>query len=140
MAATSRQQSDQSIAQLVTSATADMKTLVTDQIELTKVEIRSTAQTAGKSFGLLGAAAFVGVLFLVFLLIAIAYVLVAVGLPEWAGFGIVAVVLGIIAAILGIVGKKRLERVKGPQQAAAQLEATKRALSGGISTTSSSNS
>lgn len=136
MAATSRQQNDQSIAALVTSATADMKTLVTDQIELTKVEIRSSAQTAGKSFGLLGAAAFVAVLFLVFLLIAIAYVLVALGLPEWAGFGIVAVVLGIIAAILGLVGKKRLERVKGPQQAAAQLEATKRALSGGISTSS----
>lgn len=133
MAATSRQQNEPSIAQLVTSATADVKSLVSDQIALTKVEIKTSAQTAGKSMGLLAAAAFVAVLFLVFLLVTIAYGLVAVGLPVWAGFGIVALVLGIIAAILGIVGKKRLERVKGPEQAAAQFAATKQALTGGVS-------
>lgn len=127
MAATSRQQNDVSIAQLVTSATADVKTLVTDQIELTKVEIQASARTAGKSMGLLAAAAFVGVLFIIFLLVTIAYVL-DVWLPVWAGFGIVAVVLAIVAAILGIMGKKRLETVKGPEQSMAQLEATKKAF------------
>lgn len=127
MAATSRQQNDVSIAQLVTSATADMKTLVTDQIELTKVEIQASARTAGKSMGLLAAAAFVGVLFIIFLLVTFAYVL-AIWLPVWAGFGIVAVVLAIVAAILGMVGKKRLETVKGPEQSMAQLEATKKAF------------
>ncbi|MDQ1246279.1 MAG: hypothetical protein QG597_647 [Actinomycetota bacterium] len=130
MAATSRQQNEQSIAQLVSSATADMKSLVTDQIALTKVEIQSSARTAGKSMGLLAGAAFVGVLFIVFLLVTIAYVL-ALWLPVWAGFGIVALVLAIVAAILGLVGKKRLESVKGPQQSMAQLEATKKALAPG---------
>jgi hypothetical protein len=134
MAATSRQQNEQSIAQLVSSATADMKTLVTDQIELTKVEMQASAKTAGKSMGLLAAAAFVGVLFIVFLLVTIAYVL-DVWLPVWAGFGIVALVLAIVAAVLGIVGKKRLETVKGPEQSMAQLEATKKTLASSAPTT-----
>ena len=93
MAATSRS-SEPSIAQLVTSATADVKTLVNDQIELTKVEIKTSAQTAGKSMGMLAGAAFVGVLCIIFLLVTLAYVLVALGLPVWAGFLIVAVLLG----------------------------------------------
>lgn len=127
MAATSQDQ-QQSIAKLVTSATSDIKTLVSDQVELTKAEVRQTAQQAGKTFGLLGAAAFVGVLFIVFLLVTIAYVLVAVGLPVWAGFGIVALVLLIVAAILGIMGKKRAEAIKGPEKAVEQFNATKQAL------------
>ncbi|MFM2438511.1 MAG: hypothetical protein RLZ55_1330 [Actinomycetota bacterium] len=127
MAATSQDQ-QQSIAQLVTSATTDIKSLVSDQVELTKAEVRQTAQTAGKTFGLLGAAAFVGVLFIVFLLVTIAYVLVAVGLPVWAGFGIVALVLLIVAAILGFMGKKRAEGIKGPEKSVEQLNATKAAL------------
>ncbi|MFI0432019.1 MAG: phage holin family protein [Candidatus Nanopelagicales bacterium] len=127
MAATSQDQ-QQSISQLVTSATTDIKSLVSDQVELTKAEVRQTAQTAGKTFGLLGAAAFVGVLFIVFLLVTIAYVLVAVGLPVWAGFGIVALVLLIVAAILGFMGKKRAEGIKGPEKAVEQLNATKAAL------------
>ncbi|MCB0915641.1 MAG: phage holin family protein [Actinobacteria bacterium] len=128
MAATARQQSEPSIPELVTSATADVKLLISDQIALTKMELQSSARTAGKSMALLAVAAFLGVLFFVFLLVTIAYVLVAVGLPVWAGFGIVALVLGIVAAILGIVGKKRMESLQGPQESIAQIEATKQAL------------
>jgi protein-S-isoprenylcysteine O-methyltransferase Ste14 len=133
MAATSRQQNDQSIAQLLTSATADVKSLVTDQIALTKVELQSSARTAGKSMGLLAAAAFVGVLFTIFLLLTIAFVL-DIWLPTSAAFGIVALVLLIVTAILGLVGKKRMEAVKGPEQSIAQLEATKKALASASST------
>lgn len=55
-----------------------------------------------------------------------------------ASFAIVALVLAIIAAILGLVGKKRLETVKGPEQAMAQLEATKKALASTSTSTSTS--
>jgi hypothetical protein len=133
MAATSRQQSEPSIPELITSATADVKSLVTDQIELTKLELQSSARTAGKSMALLAVAAFLGVLFFIFTLVTIAYVLVAVGLPVWAGFGIVALVLGIVATILGLVGKKRMEAVQPPQQAIAELEATKQAFAHQVS-------
>ena len=56
MAATTRQQSDPSIAELVKSASADVSTLVTDQIELTKAEVKASAQKAGNAFGLLAGA------------------------------------------------------------------------------------
>lgn len=140
MAATSQDQ-QQSIAQLVTSATSDIKTLVNDQVELTKAEVKQTAQQAGKTFGLFGAAAFVGVLFIVFLLVTIAYVLVALGLPVWAGFGIVALVLLIVTGVLGFLGKKRADAIKGPEKAVEQFKATKQALTmkpASTSTTSSS--
>ena len=46
MAATTRQQSDPSIAELVKSASAEVSTVVTDQIELTKAEGKSSAKKA----------------------------------------------------------------------------------------------
>ncbi len=128
MAATTRQQTDPSIVELVKSASADVSTLVTDQIELTKAEMKASAKKAGNAFGLLAGAAFVAVLFLVFLLVTLAYVLVAVGLPVWAGFGIVTLLLLIIAAILGLLGKKHASQVKGPERSMAQIEATKSAF------------
>lgn len=131
MAAPSQQQQDQSIGHLVSSAVADVKTLVNDQVELTKAEIRDSAKKAGNAFGLLAAAGVLGFLCFVFLLVTLAYVLVQFGLPVWAGFGIVTLVLGVIAAILGIMGKKQADRVKGPQESMAQLQATKAALTSG---------
>lgn len=122
-------QDQASIGTLMSSAVSDISTLVSDQIELTKTEIRTSAQTAGRAFGLLAGAAFVGVLFLVFLLVTIAYALVGLGLPTWAGFGIVALVLLIVTAILGLVGYKKMNRVQGPKAAIAEIEATKMAFS-----------
>jgi hypothetical protein len=131
MAAPSQQQQDQSIGQLVSSAVADVKTLVNDQVELTKAELRDSAKKAGSAFGLFAAAGVLGFLCFVFLLVTLAYVLVQLGLPVWAGFGIVTLLLAIVAAILGILGKKRADRVKGPQESMAQLQATKAALTSG---------
>lgn len=136
MAGTTPQQ--QSIGELVSSAVSDVSTLVSDQIELTKTELRASAQNAGRAFGLLAGAAFVAFLFTVFLLVTIAYVLVAVGLPTWAGFGIVAAVLLIITIILALVGRSRAKRVQGPQAAIAELESTRRALAPGAPDTSGS--
>lgn len=133
MAATSRQQNEPSIPELVSSATADVKLLISDQIALTKMEVQASAKTAGKSAALLGVAAFLGVLFFIFTLVTAAYGLVAVGLPEWAGFGIVALLLGIVAAILGVVGKKRMESLGGPEHAKEQLEVTKEVLASSVS-------
>lgn len=124
-------QDQASISTLVSSAISDITTLVSDQIELTKVEVKTSAQTAGRAFGLLGAAAAVAGMFGLFLLITIAWVLVALGLPTWAGFGIVTLILLITAAILGLVGYKKMQSVKGPKAAMAELEATKQAFAGG---------
>lgn len=127
MAGTTTQQ-DQGIGELVSSAITDITTLVNDQIELTKVELKSSAQNAGRAFGLLGAAAGVGAMFGLFLLVTLAWVLVALGLPTWAGFGIVTLLLLITAGILGFLGYKKMQKVQGPKTAMKELEATKAAF------------
>jgi hypothetical protein len=66
----------------------------------------------------------------VFVLVTLAWALVALGLPYWAGFGIVALLLLIVAAVLGFLGKKKAEGIKGPERAIAELEKTKLALAG----------
>jgi hypothetical protein len=57
-------------------------------------------------------------------------VLVALGLPVWAGMLIVAVLLLIVGTITGLLAKKNFEEAKPPAVAMAEFEKTKAALSG----------
>ncbi len=122
--------SDPSIVELVRSAAADTTELVKQQIELTKAELQQTVKTAGSSFGLLAAGAAIVGMGAIFLLVTIAYVLVQLGLPTWAGFGIVTLFLFIVGAILLLVGRKRAKTVHGPERTVAALEATKATFRG----------
>jgi len=122
--------SDPSIVELVRSAAADTTELVKQQIELTKAELQQTVKTAGSSFGLLAAGAAIVGMGAIFLLVTIAYVLVQLGLPTWAGFGIVTLFLFIVGAILLLVGRKRAKTVQGPERTVAALEATKATFRG----------
>lgn len=122
----------QSLGSLVSGITEDLSALVRGEIELAKTEVRETMQVAGKGGGMLAGAALFGFLTLVFLLLTLAWGLVQLGLPTWAGFGIVALLLLIITAILGLVGKKRLDEVQaqgGLVRTQASIEETKAALS-----------
>lgn len=119
-----------SIVGLVKSASADAKKLATAQAQLLQAEMKQTGQQAGITGGLFIGAAVLGFLGFVFVLVTLAWVLVALGLPYWAGFGIVALLLLIVAAVLGLVGKKKAEGIKGPQIAMAELEKTKAVLAG----------
>lgn len=122
------QSADPTIRELIGSATRDVSTIVSCQVELAKAELRDSARQAGSAFGLLAAAAVMGFLGFVFLLVTVAYVLVQLGLPNWAGFGIVTLMLLIVTGILAVVGKKHADRVKGPEHSVAQLEQTGKAL------------
>ena len=54
------------------------------------------------------------------------------GLPTWAGFGIVALLLLIITAVLGLVGKKKLDEMQaqgGLVRTQASIEEAKATLS-----------
>ena len=119
----------QSLGAMVKGVTEDISTLVRGEIELAKTELRDTAKTAANGGVLLLAAAVMAFLGLVFLLLTLAWVLVQLGLPIWAGFGIVTLLLVVITAILGLVGKKRLDSVQGPVRSPASIEKTKAVLS-----------
>ena len=121
-----------SLKALVAAAVADLQRLVKAQIALAKLELQQTGRAAGKTGILLVSALSMAAMGGIFLLVTLAYVLVALGLPVWAGFGIVALLLFIVAAVLGLLGKKESERIKGPDRTIAQIDKTRAALQGAM--------
>ncbi len=115
---------------MISGVTQDLTALVKDQVALTKSELRESARTAVASSAMLVVAAFVALLALIFLFVTLAYVLVALGLPTWAGFGIVTLVLLLVAALLGLIGAKRVRSVRGPERSLQQLAETQALLPG----------
>jgi Putative Actinobacterial Holin-X, holin superfamily III len=109
--------SDASIGELVAGIQQDITTLVRGEIELAKAELRESAQRAGAGAGMLGAAAFLALLAVVLISIALGYGLVALGLHPALAFLIVAVFYLIVAAVLVLLGRTRLEKIKGPERA-----------------------
>lgn len=120
-----------SIRSLVKSVTEDTQRLMKAQTELLSTEVKETQQEAGATAGMFIGAAVAGALGGIFLLVTIAYVLVALGLPVWAGFGIVTLVLLIVAAVLGALGRKRAKSIEGVKRAKIEFQRTKQALTGG---------
>ena len=121
-------QPQQSLKQLVTHTVSDGKRLLRAQVNLTTTELSQTTKTIGK-ISLLGLIA-VSLISIgaIFVLIAIAYALVALGLPTWAGFLIVAVTLLIAAAILGVLIRSKGKTVKGPTLASKEWKKTSESL------------
>lgn len=128
MALNARNDGRQHLGEMISDVTHDMSTLLKDQIALTKAELKTSAQTVAKSSALLLIAAFFGLLAVIFLLITLAYVL-AIWLPVWAGFGIVALLLLTLTVVAGLVGKKHLKAVQAPEKSVAQFQKTKEVLS-----------
>ncbi|HOI03335.1 MAG TPA: phage holin family protein, partial [Dermatophilaceae bacterium] len=83
------------------------------------------AKFAGKGAGMFAGAAFFGLFGLGFLLTALAWGLVALGLATWLAFLIVAVLLFIGAAVLALVGKKALAHADPtPKRAISEAQQT----------------
>lgn len=101
-----------SIGDLLGDITRDFSLLMRQEVELAKAEVKESAKQSGKSAGMLGGAAVVGHLALVFLLIAIWWGLGNEIGRGWSGL-IVAVVLAIVAGVLGVLGRKQMQAVPG---------------------------
>lgn len=121
--------SERTLGQLVADASSDLSSIVKGEIALAKMEIKADVAKGGKGAGMLAGAGVVALFAVGFLLTAGAWGLVAAGLPEWAGFLIVAVVLLVVAGVLALVGKKALGGIQGkPQKTIANAQKTKAAL------------
>lgn len=113
---------------MVSKTIADGQRLVTTQVALAKVELKSTAQDAGK-VGIFIAVAIGSItLFVIFLLITLAYVLVAIGLPVWAGFGIVTLLLLFITTIAALLARAQAKKINGPKVIVDEVQQTAREL------------
>jgi hypothetical protein len=104
-----------SLGDLLGEVTRDLSTLIRQEIELAKAELKQSGTRAGKGGGMLAGAGVAGHFVLLFLSIALWY-----ALGELMGLGwsavVVAVIWGIIAAVLASVGRKELKAIKGMPQ------------------------
>ncbi len=110
-----------SLGDLLGEVTRDMSTLMRQEVELAKVELKESATRAGKGSGMLAAAGVAGHFVLLFLSLALWWALGTLMGLGWSAV-VVAVVWGIIAAVLASMGRKELKEIKGLPQTAETLQ------------------
>ncbi|RIK14650.1 MAG: phage holin family protein [Acidobacteria bacterium] len=101
-----------SIGALVADVSADLSTLMRQEVALAKAEAKQSAAQAGKGAGLLVGAGAGAWFVLLFLSLALWWALGSVMDRGWAAV-VVAVVWAVVAAVLGVMGRAQLQKVKG---------------------------
>lgn len=118
------QNASASISDLVSQATAQISTLVRDELTLAKIELIAKGKHAGIGGGLIGGAATMA-LYGVGLLLALAVVALDLVWPLWLAIAVVAVAVFAIAAVAALIGRRQLVAATPamPSEAAAGIAA-----------------
>lgn len=113
---------DRSAGELLSAVTSDLQTLLRQEVELAKSEIREEGAKAGKAVGMYGGAGFGGYMVALFLSLAAVFGLANVMDAGWAAL-IVAAVWAVIAAVLYVMGRSRMREVSPkPEQTMQTLK------------------
>ena len=120
------------IGKLVVDAQRDISKLISSEIQLAKSELKVSIKAGGTGVGLFAAAAFLLVLAVIMLSVAIAYFI------NWNGQGLALhwaflIVFGfyaLVAALLVFVGVRKVKQVRAPEKAMAQGREIPKALRG----------
>ena len=104
-----------SLGELLGEVSRDLSTLIRQEMELAKAEIKQTVTRAGKGAGLLGGAGYAGLMAVFFLSIALWWALGYLVGNAWSAV-IVAIIWGVVALILYTRGRKQLKTVEGAPQ------------------------
>ena len=117
-----------SVGALMGEVAKDLSTLMRQELELAKVEIKAEAVKAGTGAGLFGAAGFAAYMMIFFLSIALWWALSHLVGHSWSAL-IVAVLWGVIAAVTGLMGKKKFQQVNAkPERTVETLQQVPGAL------------
>ena len=114
-----RHASEPKVGQLVADISADLSTLLHSEIELAKLELKSSVKNAGVGVGFFGAALALLVFSMTFGLIALAEGIAAMGLYRWLSYLIVFAGVLIIVGLLVFLGIRKVKRVKAPERTIA---------------------
>jgi hypothetical protein len=110
-----------SLGQIVSDISADMSTLIRQEMDLAKTEMKQEVAKVGKGAGMFGGAGVAGFLTLLFVSLALTGLL-----HKWMPWGwaalIVGVLWGIVAAVLAMRGRQEIK------QANPQLPTTQQTL------------
>jgi hypothetical protein len=99
-----------SVGQLLSRVTQDLSTLVRQEVELAKAEVKTEVGKAGKGAGMLGGAGFAGYMVALFLSCGLWWALANV-MDTGLAAVIVAVVWAIIGAVLFVMGRATFRNV-----------------------------
>jgi uncharacterized membrane protein YqjE len=99
---------ERSVVEIIGDVASDLTALVRQEVELATTELKQEATKAGKGAGMLGGAGLLGHLALVFLSLALVYLL-----DNWLPAEVAALIITALwagaAAVLAISGKKQLQ-------------------------------
>lgn len=120
------------IGRLVAETTKDLSTLVRDEIQLAKSEIKVSLKLSGAAAGLLAAAVFLILLAVVMISIAFGFALTNIdGIGPALAFLIVFAVYVLIALILSFIAYRKIKKVRAPEQTMAAIKSNKQILGRG---------
>ena len=118
-----------SVGELFSDVAADLSTLIRQEMELAKAELRQSATRAGKGAGMLAGAGISGHMVLLFASVAAWW-----GIGDTTGHGwsalIVAAIWLVVAAILGLTGRREISSVSGVPQTAQTVKKIPDAIRG----------
>jgi hypothetical protein len=103
------------VGELFSDISRDLSTLIRQETELAKAEMRESASRAGKGAGMLGGAGVAGHLALLFLSIALWWGLGNEIGRAWSAL-VVAAIWAVVAAVLTAIGRREIKQVKGIPQ------------------------
>jgi hypothetical protein len=95
-----RDHGDEQTGQLISGVLSDARDLAVAEVDKLKAEAITTAKGVGEEVKAISAGILVLMIAVVSLVAAIALGLIALGLPAWSAFGLVAIACGIAGAML----------------------------------------
>ena len=121
---------DPTIGRLLADASRDVSALVQSEIKLAKSELKVSVKAGGIGAAMIFVAAFLGLLIIIMLSIAIAFFLTMTGMhPAWA-FLIVSGFYVLLAAGLIAFGISKLKKIRAPEKTIATVSEIPAALKG----------
>lgn len=118
---------EQSIGALVRDATAHLSTLLRAELELARAEITAEVKKGlkGSVFFIVALAVLLFSLFFLFITVA---EVIAIWLPQWAGFLIVWVLMVGVAVLFAVMGYRKVRRLHAPERTISSMRDTASAL------------
>jgi len=118
-----------SVGEAFSDVAADLSTLMRQEVQLAKAELRQSATRAGKGAGMLGGAGVAGHMVLLFISVAAWW-----GIGDKTGHGWSALIVGavwlIVAAILGLAGRREITAVSGTPRTVQTVKQIPEAVKG----------
>ncbi len=111
--------SDASVGDLMGEIAADLSSLLRQEVELAKAEVKAEVTKAGKAAGMLGGAGFAG-----YMVLLLGSLTIAFALGDRIGWGwgalIVTAIWAVAGAILAVTGRKQLKNINPKPELTAE--------------------